>query len=174
MNYFELYDLPLSFLPDEKQIRTKYLELSKKYHPDFYSSASPEKQNEVLELSTQSNKAFQTLSEFDKRMKYILKEKGYLEEEEKFTLPQMFLMEMMDLNELLMEIQFDPDPQKKEQVLSHIDQSEKSLFDGIMPVLKTFDETNATDAFYHQVKEFYYKRRYLLRIREQLDKFAGS
>lgn len=174
MNYFELYDLPLSFLPDEKQIRLKYLELSKKYHPDFYSSASAEKQNEVLALSTLSNKAFQTLSDFDKRMKYILQEKGYLEEEEKFTLPQTFLMEMMDLNELLMEIQFDPDPAKQEQVNQHLTEAEKNLIEGIMPVLKTYNAADASDAFYHQVKEFYYKRRYLLRIREQLDKFAGS
>lgn len=174
MNYFELYEMPISFLPDEKLIRTKYLALSKKYHPDFHSSSGPEKQNEMLALSTLSNKAFQTLSDFDKRMKYILKEKGYLEEEEKFTLPQMFLMEMMDLNELLMEIQFDPDPEKKSRVITRLDQTEVNLLNGIMPDLKNFDEHAATEDLYTRIKEFYYKRRYLLRIREQLDKFADQ
>ena len=92
MNYFELYEIPISFLLDELHIRKKYLALSKKYHPDFYTLESPEKQNEILNLSTINNKAFQILSNFDKRMKYILSEKGYLVEEEKYTLPQLFLM----------------------------------------------------------------------------------
>lgn len=172
MNYFELYKIPVSFLPDEKYIRDRYLSLSRQFHPDFYATASPEKQVEILNLSTENNKAFNILSDFDRRMKYILRETGHLEEEEKFTLPQMFLMEMMDLNELLMEIQFDPDPVKLGEVTSRLDVADSHLLAEIMPVLEQFDASTATPAFYHRVKEFYYKRRYLLRIRQQLDKFA--
>ncbi len=174
MNYFQLYELPVSFLVDEKLIKQKYLTLSRKFHPDFYTGAEAAKQKEILELSTQNNKAFQTLSDFDKRIKYILMEKGYLMEEEKFALPQMFLMEMMDLNELAMEVEFDPDPEKKQEVLSHIQTAETALLEAINPLLTTYNEQTATESDYKTIKEFYYKRKYLLRIRAQLDKFAAD
>ncbi len=57
MNYFQFYNLPESFLPDEKAIKTKYYELSRQYHPDFHATASPEKQQEILQLSTQKTNA---------------------------------------------------------------------------------------------------------------------
>jgi len=172
MNYFEFYGLPVSFLLDEKLLRKKYLELGKQYHPDFYSNASPEKQAEILNLSTLNNKAFKTLGDFGRRMQYILKEAGELEEEEKYQLPQIFLMEMMDMNEILMDLQFDPDPLKKEEVLNHLEQIHTHLYGDIEGVLRDFQPDTATRTQYRQIKEYYYKSRYLLRIREQLDKFA--
>ena len=99
-------------------------------------------------------------------------EKGFLEEEEKFALPQMFLMEMMDLNELAMEVEFDPAPEKKQEVLDHIQTAETALLESIMPILSSYNEETAIESDYKSVKEFYYKRKYLLRIRAQLDKFA--
>ncbi len=174
MNYFQLYEIPVSFLVEEKSLKQKYLSLSRKFHPDFYTGSDETKQAEMLALSTQNNKAFQTLSDFDKRIKYILMEKGYLEEEEKFALPQMFLMEMMDLNELAMEVEFDPAPEKKQEVLNHIQAAETALLEAITPILSSYSEATATESDYKAIKEFYYKRKYLLRIRAQLDKFAAD
>ncbi len=173
MNYFELYELPVNFLLDEKSIKEKYLVLSRKFHPDFYTSATVEKQLEILQLSTENNKAFQTLRNFGKRMKYILMEKGYLLEEEKYSLPQLFLMEMMDLNEILMDVQMDHDPTKKLDLITQLEKAEKNLFEHIQHVLSVYTEEKATESNYMAIKEFYYKRKYLLRIREQLDKFAS-
>lgn len=174
MNYFQLYEIPVSFLVEEKSLKQKYLSLSRKFHPDFYTGSDETKQAEMLALSTQNNKAFQTLSDFDKRIKYILMEKGYLEEEEKFALPQMFLMEMMDLNELAMEVEFDPAPEKKQEVLNHIQAAETALLEAITPILSNYSEATATESDYKAIKEFYYKRKYLLRIRAQLNKFAAD
>ena len=52
MNYFELYDLPITFNPNQKLVKQKFYSLSKKYHPDFYINEDQAKQDEVLELST--------------------------------------------------------------------------------------------------------------------------
>ena len=62
MNYFEFYDMPESFTLDEALIKKKFYELSKEYHPDFYANEDEAKQQEILELSTLNNKAYQTLS----------------------------------------------------------------------------------------------------------------
>ncbi len=172
MNYFELYNLPLSFVVNEQEVRKKFLLFSKQFHPDYFTLENAEKQQEVLDISTINNKAFQTLSDFDRRMKYILAEKGYLVEEERYALPQQFLMEMMELNEALMEIQSETYYQKKEEMITSINRIEQDLMNEIKPLLKSFDESMVSEKDYLQIKDFYYKKKYLLRIREQLDKFV--
>ncbi|NJN78060.1 MAG: DnaJ domain-containing protein [Saprospiraceae bacterium] len=78
---------------NEKALKKKFYQLSKQFHPDFYTLESEEKQAEILELSTINNDAYKTLSDFDKRMEYILKEKGVYAEEGQNKVPQDFLME---------------------------------------------------------------------------------
>lgn len=172
MDHFQLYSMPVSFLPDEQYIKQKYLELSKKYHPDYYALSSVEQQQEILELSTKINKAYAVLRDFDKRIKYILQQKNVLEEEEKYTLPQDFLMDMLDLNEKVMEA--ENDLAIKTEVQQELTITGDELLNSVRPLLENFSEETATAETYAAIKEFYYKRKYLLRIQEQLDTFAGS
>lgn len=167
MQYFDLYQIPVQFFPDEQFIKKQYFVLSKQYHPDFYTNESPEKQAEILATSTEVNKAYQTLLDFDKRMKYILMESGYLLEEEKFVLPQDFLMEMMNLNEHLMEVQMDGDAAATQKIENEVATLEHNLLDEIKPVLTAFSET-ADAQIFREIKTFYFKRKYLLRIKSQL------
>src|ERR1700761_590522 len=104
MNYFEFYGLHESFTLDEAIIKKKFYQLSKQYHPDFYANEDDAKQQEILQLSTLNNKAYQTLSDPYKRLEYILKLHDLLNEGAKPQLPANFLMEMMDINERLMEV----------------------------------------------------------------------
>eukprot|EP01037_Dinobryon_pediforme_P000940 gene940-947_t len=105
MNYFEFYGIPESFAPDTALLKKKFYELSKKYHPDFYANEDEAKQQEILELSTLNNKAYQTLSDPNKRLEYILSLHELLKEGAKPQLPADFLMEMMDINERLMDVE---------------------------------------------------------------------
>ena len=99
MNYFELYDLPISFQIDNTLVKKKFYELSKRFHPDFYVNESQEKQAEILELSTINNKAYQVLSDPLKRIEYVLSLHDMLAEGDKYALPQDFLMDMMDVEQ---------------------------------------------------------------------------
>lgn len=172
MDYFELYGLPISFNPDLKFVKQKFYELSKKYHPDFFINESEEKQQEVLELSTLNNKAFQVLNDPQKRIPYILSLKGLLEEGENYKLPQTFLMEMMDVNEALMDLQFDPDAARLAQVKQEIDAIEASLNQELDALAAAFDAQNPAtqDATLREIKDVYYRSKYLYRIRESLAK----
>ena len=172
MKYFELYDLPVSFLLDEKALKRKFYKLSKQFHPDFFTLETVEKQAEILELSTINNEAYKTLSDFDKRMEYILKEKGIYEAEGQNKMPQDFLMEMMDINEALMELEFDFDTETFEKTKVEVDNLEKDLSDAIQPVLENYQEASENTIDLEKVKEFYFKRKYLLRIQNNLSKFA--
>ncbi len=174
MNYFELYELPLSFRPDEAVLKRKFYELSKKYHPDFYINESDEKQQEILELSTLNNKAFQVLSHPLKRMEYVLQLKGVLAEEEQYQLPQDFLMEMMEVNEALMEMEFESDPVNLERITAQVDDMERGLSDELEEYTHRFDSVNTEEeqTLLLKIKDIWYRQKYLLRIRESLNRFA--
>ena len=96
MTYFELYDLPISLKIDAVQLKQKFYELSRKFHPDFFSHATHEEQADVLEKSALVNKAFKTFSKEEETIKYVLQLKGLLQEEEKYQLSSDFLMEVME------------------------------------------------------------------------------
>lgn len=172
MNYFEFFDIPVQFQLDEAQLKRQYYVNSKKYHPDFYTLESAEKQAEILQLSTLNNEAYNTLANFDTRMRYVLQLKGILAEEGQNTIPQDFLMSMMDINEALMELEFDNAPVAREQVAQQLAEQETSIYADITDIITNYDDAIATDEQLEKVKDYYLKKRYLLRIRENLNKFA--
>ncbi|MBB2144287.1 Fe-S protein assembly co-chaperone HscB [Pedobacter sp. LMG 31464] len=175
MNYFELYELPIGFNPDQQLVKKKFYELSKKYHPDFYINESQEKQDEVLELSTLNNKAFQVLKDPQKRLHYILNLKGQLVEGENYALPQSFLLEMMEVNEALMDLEFDPDPAKLAELKTQTEQIEKELADELQSLTLAYDsaaEENQESAL-KAIKDIYYRNKYLYRIKESLARMAS-
>ena len=176
MNYFQFYNLPESFLLNEKAIQTKYYALSREYHPDYYTMESPEKQQEILEKSTLNTNAYRTLSHPDRRMQYILEQHGLLEEGGPNDLPQDFLMEVMELNEQLMELEMEPDSNQFRNVSTQTGELEGQLKAEIWPVLETYETLppDQQEKALKQVKNYYLKQRYLLRITESLNKFAPS
>ncbi|RZK26787.1 MAG: Fe-S protein assembly co-chaperone HscB [Flavobacterium sp.] len=170
-DYFEFYELPVQFHPDLNAVKAKFYEFSKKFHPDFFANESEEKQQEVLDLSTLNNKAYQVLSSPQKRLKYILELKGIVETDEGYQLPQSFLMEMMDVNEALMDLQFEPDTEKLRQVNSDVDAIELQLNDELNALTKQADENPAeSDNLLSSIKDISYRQKYIARIREKLPK----
>lgn len=173
MDYFEFYELPISFNPDQQLVRQKFYELSKKYHPDFYINEEQAKQEEVLELSTLNNKAFQVLKDPQKRLHYVLSLKGQLQEGENYVLPQSFLMEMMDVNEALMELEFEPDANKLTTVKAQIDQIAQELNHELEALTSNFDtQQGEEEATLKAIKDLYYRNKYLQRLAESLAKFG--
>lgn len=172
-NYFELYELPLTFQVDELKLKKKFYELSKRFHPDFYVNESAEKQAEILELSTLNNKAYQVLSDPLKRIEYVLSLHDMLAEGDKYVLPQDFLMDMMDVNEALMEMEFDHDELKLAQLSTQIDEMELSLFDELKRYTDESDLKEGADSesILLKIKDIWYRQKYLMRIRESLNKF---
>lgn len=175
MNHFEFYQIPLSFQVDEAEVRRVYLQNSKKYHPDFHTLSDESAQEKVLELSTLNNEAYKTLSDPDQRMRYILELKGFLGQgKDNPTLPQDFLMEMMDINEALMELEFDFEMDRYTNTLNGLKTFENQLDTDIQPTLSNWSETNDKEGDLKKVQEYFFKKRYLLRIKENLSKFAPA
>jgi molecular chaperone HscB len=175
MTYFELYDIPVSFTVNEGEVKRRFYELSKKYHPDFYINEPQEKQDEILNLSTLNNKAYQILSHPLRRIEYVLELHNLIAEGDKYHLPQDFLMEMMDINEALMEMEFESDTSSYENIKAQVDSIEAGLFDELYKHTKAFDAQpggNKEDVLL-KIRDIWYRQKYLLRIRESLNKFAA-
>jgi molecular chaperone HscB len=164
MNYFELFDIPISFHPDAIVVKKKFYELSRKYHPDFFSNAPDEEQAEILEKSSQINKAFKIFSDQSETIKYILQLKGLLEEEEKYQLPSDFLMEVMELNEQLMDAQMEKNIDALAHVQSAIAQLQNAIYEPVQQIMEHDQEDLVSEKELLQIKEYYFKKKYLKRI----------
>jgi molecular chaperone HscB len=158
MNYFELFDLPVSLNVDKSRLAKKYFELQKKYHPDYFIQATEAEQEEALEKSSAVNKALKILKDKDSTIKYLLQLKGLLEEEEKYQLPPDFLMEVMELNEEL-----------TAESATAINDFEKDIYSGVQSIIEQYDDAAITTAELLKVKEYYFKKKYLQRILDRLD-----
>lgn len=166
MNYFDLYGLPFSLSPDIHFVKRKFYELSRKYHPDFYMNASEEEQAHILDKSSQVNRAFKIFSNRDETIKYALQQKGLLEEEEKYQLPPDFLMEMMELNEQLMDAKMEDDETAFENIRQQIGRIEAGIYEPVSKIIEQYEEGSTTQEELLQVKDYYYKKKYLQRILE--------
>ena len=165
MNYFELFDLAQSFQPDQALAKKKFYQLSRQYHPDFYGNGSEEEKEKALEMSALVNKAYQTLQNQDLLVKYVLKEAGLLEEDEKYQLSPDFLMEVMDLNEQLMDAD---EPETKTAIKTAIDQLNTQIYEPVKATLENHPGNSLTQEKLLQVKEFYFRKKYLDRILAEL------
>jgi len=173
-NYFELYQLPLRFHPDAATIKAKFYELSRLYHPDRFSQAPQEERDESLKMAALNNKAYKTLGNPDATMSYILKLHGLLEEEEKYSLAPAFLMEMMDLNELLSEYEAEPENDRyKTQVTGTLKSQLEQWEQEVLKLTDKFDAGEQNKELLLQIKDYYFRKKYLLRIQERIDRFAA-
>jgi molecular chaperone HscB len=168
MNYFELFEIPVQLVVDSSSLQKKFIELSRKYHPDYFATQSSEKQAEVLEISASLNKAWKTFQNPDETIKYVLRSKGLLEEEEKFQLPPGFLMEMMEINEQLAEANMEGEPATIADLQSTLNNLQNEIYEPVKEIVEHYKEGITTEKELLQVKEYYFKKKYLTRIGHQL------
>ncbi len=157
MNYFELFDIPVSIQLDSKWLTTQYVALQKKFHPDFFGQASIEEQSEVMEKSAAINKAFKIFQKEEETVKYIVQLKGWLQEEEKYQLPPDFLMEVMELNESL-----------SDNSANEVAVFEKEIYEKVRPIIEGYNDETVTKEDLLTLKDYYFRKKYLQRILERM------
>ena len=167
MNYFELYNIPVSFHPDLSVVKKQFYVLSRQYHPDFFGAADEVQKNEAVEMSALVNKAFKTFQDPDAIIQYILALHQLIEEEEKYQLAPHFLMEVMELNEVVMELDHQNSTAKKSIQLS-LNHLKASIYEPVKSIMANYQEINFSEKELLQVKDYYYKKKYLDRIEEEI------
>jgi molecular chaperone HscB len=158
MNYFELFEMPVSLSIDAAVLNKKYVELQKKYHPDFFTQDNEAAQEEALEISAEINKALKVLRNQDATIFYVLNLKGIAEKDEKYQLPPDFLMEVMELNEQL-----------SADSAAAIAAFEKNIHNEVSAIIAGYDDSAVSKENLLKLKEYYYKKKYLQRILDRID-----
>ena len=161
MNYFELFSLPEKPIVDRAVLAKKYFELQRKFHPDYHTDDTEAEQFDILELSSAVNKAFAIFKDEQKTIAYYLQIKGFLEEEEKYKLPADFLMEMMEVNELL-------DDGETERVRTLIAETESQM-DLVFHQIIGNSADKIEEPEILKIKDYYFRKKYLRRILDRLN-----
>ncbi len=173
-NYYEHFGLEWQFDINPADLKKKFLLKSREYHPDFHTDKSEAEQEAILAQSSFNNTAYKVLNNPDTRFKYLLTLHNVDFEEGKQSLPQMFLMEMMDFNEKLMDAQMEGDQKIISSLTSELEEIEKGLYSGVSGIIEGYKPDQITASELDSLKEYFFKKKYLLRIRENLNKFASS
>ncbi len=167
MNYFDLFEIPVQLKVDKNTLYKKFILLSKQYHPDYHTQSGNSEQEKALEMSAIVNKAWKTFQHPDETIRYVLTEKGLLEEEEKYDMPKDFLMEVLDINDQLMEME-EGDTGVRENITVALQALQKDIYDTVKEIVEHYQEGVTSPEELLQVKDYYYKKKYLDRISRQL------
>ena len=167
-NYFDYFGIPVSPNVDEAALKRTFYANSKRFHPDFHTLGDATAQDEALEQSTLNNQGYKVLTDGDLRLKHFLDVHGALGAEGENKVPQDFLMEIMEVNEALMELEFDDDPLARQRVTALIDGLEADLETEVLDLRSGYDPATPSAAALDAFKDYYLKRRYLLRLRQKI------
>lgn len=164
MNYFELFEIPVRLKVDPKSLSARFIALSRQFHPDYHAQADEAAQAEALEKSALLNKAWRTFQQPDATIQYVLELKGLLAADEKYALSPDFLMEVMELNEQLMELQFEPDPVQLAAAGEQTAALQAKIYRDVEAIIEHYQESTGSEKELLQVKEYYYRKKYLDRL----------
>jgi molecular chaperone HscB len=102
MNYFEVFGLPRALGIDTAALEKKFHELSRKYHPDYFTASPEAERRQALEMTALLNDAYRTLKHPVRRVEYLLHIEGFKPDGSK--VPKSLLMEVFEINEELEEV----------------------------------------------------------------------
>jgi molecular chaperone HscB len=113
-NFFELFGIPETFDIDSKDLKRRYQDLQRQFHPDKFSNASGQERRMSMQVTAQINEALQTLLNPVQRGRYLLKLSGVdINDDHDTRMDPAFLMEQIELREKLEIIHKQTDPQKE-------------------------------------------------------------
>jgi len=153
-NYFIFYGLDEVFDIDKAVLKNCYLDKSKLYHPDYYGDDA-QAQNIAVASSSFNNIAYKTLSNDIRRAQYLVELK-LSQGDDNIKLPQEFLMDMMDLNEMIDEVDENSKPS--------IDAQIESLKSELLETIKT----KASEALWLETQIAVLKWKYIERLETRM------
>jgi len=110
LNYFELFNIEVNFNVDLSHLSQSYQTLQKAVHPDRFAHASSQEQLLAVQKSAEINDAYQTLKHSLKRAEYLLTLRGVdMPNEQQSFSDTSFLMQQMELREMLDDVKFADD-----------------------------------------------------------------
>lgn len=145
MNYFEVFGLPKLLNIDLKGLEKTFHELSRKYHPDYFTTAAAHERRQALEITATLNDAYRTLRHPVRRVEHLLQVEGFKPDGSK--VPQAFLMEVFEINEQLEEVKSGGATQEQIAALKReIEKRAEGFESQLRAAAAEWDKLDASDA----------------------------
>jgi len=139
-NFFELFELPVTYDVDLNKIQQHYMALQKQVHPDKFANGTDQEKRLSMQQTSWINEAQATLKDPVLRATYLLKLKGTdINLENETTMDAVFLMQQLEVRERLENIKNEKDPL---DALDHMSKELKSSTDDMM---KSFSQSYEAD-----------------------------
>lgn len=165
-NYFEIFNLPVSFDLDASQLSELYRELQKEVHPDKFVNAGEQQSRLAMQVTSLVNQAFETLKSPVSRAHYLLKLAGLdIDHDQDTTMDPMFLMEQMELREEIELVRSKNDP------LAEIDRLLRQVKNTLQSVMQSFASAYQAED-YSKAHEWSRKMQFLNKNAQELDEIA--
>lgn len=149
MLFYDAFGLEPALSLDADDLKKRFYERSRQWHPDKFSRGSIEEQQKALEMTAVLNDAFRTLRDPIARAEYFLKEKGFELSKEA---PPELLEEVFELNMALEELK-EGDESARPQLIGARDR--------FIAMRDSIDQSLAATGDLEQVRALLNRRRYI-------------
>jgi molecular chaperone HscB len=159
MNYYEALGLQTKLTLDADDLKSRFYERSRQWHPDRFSRASGEEQQKALDKTALLNDAFRTLRDPVARAEYVLEQKQIHPSK---APPPELLEEVFELNMALEELrqgdqsvrpQLEETKQKFLHMLAEIDHG--------IAVMSGLYDRGRDQSLLHAIRSVLDRRRYI-------------
>lgn len=138
---YEVFGLEPAFAVDRDALRKRLLRFSRLAHPDFHSGRPEEALAEAN--SALLNRAHELLTDPVRRAGWLVGALGGPSESDERSMPQPFLMEVLEWNETLEEARADPGAADLEPLRAELEAKRSDELDAVEALLTPLPEAGA-------------------------------
>ena len=168
MNYYEALGLEPRLSLDAEDLKKRFYDRSRQWHPDRFSRAGAEEQQKALDMTALLNDAFRTLREPVSRAEYFLKQRGL---DLSNDAPPELLEEVFELNMALEELR-EGDDSARPQLIEAQERFAKMRAEidaNLAGFFAEFDRT-ADAAILGRIRGALNRRRYVSNLLREVDR----
>lgn len=165
---FALLGLPRQFEITAAQLQAAYLKRAAAHHPDRITD--PIEQAEAARHAARLNDARAILADDERRANALLQLLGGPTKEQDKSLPDGFLMDMMDVRQQMEEMLARNDPEQRQRLEQWALQQRQDYINTVSSLFKKVGEsTQPSDELFREIRMQLNAWRYIERMIEQLD-----
>ncbi len=182
-NFFELFDLPVSYEVDLNKIQQQYMALQKQVHPDKFANGTDQEKRLSMQQTSWLNEAQATLKDDVLRASYLLKLKGLdINLENETTVDMDFLMQQLDMRERMESVKkAAANSAATEQAatnqsgdpLSVLDAMSKEVKFATSEMMEAFSNSYKEDKF-DEAREWISKLQFMQKAKKEINKITAD
>lgn len=176
-DYYKFFGLDRKLTLDDEELRKRFYDLSRQWHPDRFSRKSPQEQAQALEATSILNDGYRTLRDPVKRAEYLLKEEGFpIGEQRSKDVPPELLEEVFELNMTLEELKSGEESARPqlESAKENFARMREEIDTDLVTLFSKYDQAEAQSETakqaLHEIRGLLNRRRYIENLLRDVDR----